>query len=534
LILDAFSPDHLCHPIYRDRPPTVLQYADDTLIIAHASPDAASTLKDILDKFALATGLNINFHKTTLVPIHTDPNSSQLIASTFGCDLSSFPQIYLGLPLSHMHLPSSAFEPIIQRFLKYLTGWAAKLLSRGARLTLISSSLDALATHFMSVFRLPKKILKKLDAIRRSFFWAAEESCSGAKCLIAWKNVCTPKPIGGLGIKSLTLQNNCLLMKFAFKLLQKPDLPWVNWFFQHYSLDFTNKPNNPSFLWKIVNSQIHPLRKISFVLTNNGSSTFFWLDAWLLPTPLADTYPHIFSHSTAPSVLVSHVMLNGLHATLRNRLTSVASGELVSVLSLLQDVTPSDAADDRFLTHGSSFSSRCAYSLLSPDHVIDLNAGYIWSSKAPIKVKIFGWLLCRDRLSTMANLHRKSITSDDSCSMCTLTREDASHIALFCPHAIQVWSILGLQPPISIDLIWDTPTPVGLDINIWPTVALVILWKLWDSRNARVFRNELHSTLDTLRNIVSDFTLWAFRFKDPVSREAAVSWRLYLSSRCNL
>lgn len=97
-------------------------------------------------------------------------------------------------------------------------------------------------------------------------------------------------------------------------------------------------------------------------------------------------------------------MQNGLLANLQNRLTNVASVELASVLSLLQDVATNDAPDDRFLTYGSPFSSRCAYSLLSSDQEINLNAGYIWSSKAPIKVKIFGWLLCRDRLSTMAKL----------------------------------------------------------------------------------------------------------------------------------
>ena len=282
-----------------------------------------------------------------------------------------------------------------------------------------------------------------------------------------------------------------------------------------------------------MNKQLRPLGAISIVLTNNGTSTFFWLDAWLLPTPLADTYPHFFSHSTSPSVLVSQVMQNGLLATLRNHLTNVASVELASVLSFLQDVTTSNAPDDRFLIHGSSFTSRCAYSLLSSDHELELNAGHIWGSKAPIKVRIFSCPLCRNRLSTMANLHRKTITSGSSCPRCDLSSEDAAHLALLCPCTGQVWSILGLQAPNRIDLIWDTPTPVGLDINIWPTVALAILWKLWDSRNARVFRNELHTPLDTLRNIISDFTLWAFRFKDPVSREAAVSWRLYLSSCCN-
>uniref|UniRef100_A0A453A680 Reverse transcriptase zinc-binding domain-containing protein n=1 Tax=Aegilops tauschii subsp. strangulata TaxID=200361 RepID=A0A453A680_AEGTS len=121
------------------------------------------------------------------------------------------------------------------------------------------------------------------------------------------------------------------------------------------------------------------------------------------------------------------------------------------------------------------------------------------------------------------NLLRKTISSDSSCPWCNHARGDATHLAILCPCAAQVWSILGLQTPTCIGHIWDTPTPVGLDINIWPTVALIILWKLWDSRNARVFRNEINSPLDTIRNVVSDFTLWVFRFKDSVSREAAVS-----------
>ena len=263
--------------------------------------------------------------------------------------------------------------------------------------------------------------------------------------------------------------------------------------------------------------------------------TFFWLDTWLLPTPHVEKYPHLFPHSTAPSVLVSHVMHNGLLATLRNRLTNVAPAELASVLSLLQDVTTSNAPDDRFLIHGSSFTSRCAYSLLSSDHELDLKAGHIWGSKAPIKERIFGWLLCRDRLSTMANLHRKTIspltrTVRSATSLMRMRRTSP----ILRRRAAQVWSLLGLQPPHSINLVWNTTTPVGLNINIWPTIVLAILWELRDSRNTHVFRNKTHSPLDTIRNIISDFTLWAFRFKDHISREAAVSWRLYLSSRCNL
>ena len=121
----------------------------------------------------------------------------------------------------------------------------------------------------MSVFRLPKGILAKLDAICRSFFWKAEEKCSGAACLIAWKDVCLPKDQGGLGIKNLQLQNDCLLMKFAAKTLLVPHPPWVDWFHSQYPLDSNRAPTNTSFLWKTVHDHMPALQNISFVLTNN-------------------------------------------------------------------------------------------------------------------------------------------------------------------------------------------------------------------------------------------------------------------------
>ena len=52
----------------------------------------------------------------------------------------------------------------------------------------------------MSIFCIPKKTIKTLDSLGRGFFWAGEDACSGAQCLIAWKNVCTPKMYGGLGL----------------------------------------------------------------------------------------------------------------------------------------------------------------------------------------------------------------------------------------------------------------------------------------------------------------------------------------------
>lgn len=90
--------DVLAHPLVdRGRPP-VLQYADDTLILLRADVPSAARLKLILDQFAAANGLVINFHKSTLVPMHVDAVVLSEITAVLGCCVEGFPQTYLGLP----------------------------------------------------------------------------------------------------------------------------------------------------------------------------------------------------------------------------------------------------------------------------------------------------------------------------------------------------------------------------------------------------------------------------------------------------
>ena len=97
-------------------------------------------------------------------------------------------------------------------------------------------------------------------------------------------------------------------------------------------------------------------------------------------------------------------------------------------------------------------------------------------------------------------------------------------------YATQVWSSLGLPSPTSLDDLQQHPTIPGLNPNIWPSVALTVAWKIWDSRNALVFRNEDHTHRTTIRNIVADFSLWVFRFKKKEDNTSAKQWLNFLSA----
>lgn len=57
------------HPLDERAPCTVLQYADDTIMVIRANDASARGLKRELDKFSAATGLSINFSKSTVTPM---------------------------------------------------------------------------------------------------------------------------------------------------------------------------------------------------------------------------------------------------------------------------------------------------------------------------------------------------------------------------------------------------------------------------------------------------------------------------------
>jgi hypothetical protein len=185
LIHRAFNNHDLLDPICDDTPPATLQYADDTIILARASVHSATKLKELLHDFALATGLQINFTKTAFIPMNVLPEDAQAMADILGTQISTFPQTYLGLPLSPTKLHPSAFQPLIDRIDKRLAGWCASLLSKGGRLIMLATVLDKLPTHFMASLLILMLIIEKIDRKRRAFFWAGEEACSGAQCLVA-------------------------------------------------------------------------------------------------------------------------------------------------------------------------------------------------------------------------------------------------------------------------------------------------------------------------------------------------------------
>lgn len=52
----------------------------------------------------------------------------------------------------------------------------------------------------MSFYLLSNWDMKKIDRIRKNFFWKGDIECNGFSCLVKWKDVYKPEKYGGLGL----------------------------------------------------------------------------------------------------------------------------------------------------------------------------------------------------------------------------------------------------------------------------------------------------------------------------------------------
>jgi hypothetical protein len=83
-----------------------LQYADDTLCIGKATVENLWTMKALLRGFEMASGLKINFFKSSLIGVNISGDFMAMACDFLNCSEGSLPFKYLGLPVVTPHFPN--------------------------------------------------------------------------------------------------------------------------------------------------------------------------------------------------------------------------------------------------------------------------------------------------------------------------------------------------------------------------------------------------------------------------------------------
>jgi hypothetical protein len=263
-----------------DRGVSILQYADDTIIYLDHDLEKALNMKLILCFLEQLLGLKINFHKSEVFYFGKAKGVEDQYRTLFGCESSTLPFKYLGIPIHFRRLKNGEWKPIEDKFEIKLSSWIGKLLSYGDRLILINLVLTSLPMFLLSFFEIPKGVRKRLDCFRSPFFWQNDGHKKKYR-LTKWNIICRPKDQGGLGIEALEIKNRCLLTKWFFKLLNEEEV-WQeilkNKYLHSKSLaEVTIKPNDSPFWKGLMKMKEDFLSRGSFKV-GNGLDTRFWED----------------------------------------------------------------------------------------------------------------------------------------------------------------------------------------------------------------------------------------------------------------
>jgi Reverse transcriptase (RNA-dependent DNA polymerase) len=91
---------------------TLLQFADDTIVITPAHPKNLKLLIQTFQTFANVSGLHINLNKSGFLPIAIPDNLTTVITNILKCETLTTPIQYLRLPLTIKKKPPKSSSPV--------------------------------------------------------------------------------------------------------------------------------------------------------------------------------------------------------------------------------------------------------------------------------------------------------------------------------------------------------------------------------------------------------------------------------------
>ena len=77
----------------------------------------------------------------------------------------------MGLLLGARYKSIRVWDHVEERFKKRLALWNSQYISKGARATLIKSTLSNLPIYFLPLLHLPKTVNLILEQIQKNFLW---------------------------------------------------------------------------------------------------------------------------------------------------------------------------------------------------------------------------------------------------------------------------------------------------------------------------------------------------------------------------
>ncbi|GJT30788.1 RNA-directed DNA polymerase, eukaryota, reverse transcriptase zinc-binding domain protein [Tanacetum coccineum] len=419
-----------------------LFYADDAFFMGEWSDNNLRGIINILKCFHLASGLQINIHKSQILGVGVSRSRVEDMASSLGCTIMENKFRYLGVMVGAGMTRHKAWDDVILKLQSRLSKWKAKTLSIGGRLTLLKSVLGASPLYNMSIFKVPKGVLKVMESIRSNFFKGAsmlEKKISW----IAWDKVLASKKKGGLGVSSYFALNRALLLKWVWRFVSQDDSLWFRVIQAVHGDKIDSHSVRKVSIWSSILKEVQVLKSSGFDFLSycskrigDGQSTSFWKETWIGDIPLCELCPRLFALDSAPNICVAAKMAGPLDTSFRRSVRGgVEQQEFSDLSSFLNSVVLSTYNDRWYFSLSSSGEFSVKDTRLAIDDLVlpSHSEPTRWVKLIPIKINVFMWRARRGCLPTRYNLVQKGVILEStSCPICFSEEEDVHHLLFRC------------------------------------------------------------------------------------------------------
>jgi hypothetical protein len=488
---------------------THLQYADDTVVLLHYSPENLQNVRLILTCYEAMSGMKINFEKSEIFTVGLDDEEQHRAMSALNCKLGTFPMKYLGLPVSVAKISKAQLSYVGGKIEKRLGTWQCEYLSSGGKSILLESCLSSIPLYTMGVYQLYEGNHQQMDTFRSRFFWQGT-SKKRKYHMVQWDVLNKPKEFGGLGFTDTRVMNVCLLCKWIDRLERDDNSLCCSLLKKKYLGNksiFQIKNKKGSQFWRSLLDIRDSYQKGRVIDVQSGRQTSFWHDVWLTDCPLRVYFRDLFQIAQEPNISVAKAYNGGCwNLEFRRQLYDDLGEEWLKLLQMLEGIVLNTDRDKvRWALEPSGrYTARSLYKRLTGGGVRDLQMLTIWKCNIPLKVKNFLWMAMHDRIQSAVQLKKKNWSGPIECAVCNTT-ETTDHILFQCPIAVFLWAFLrdSLNWPKSptscveflVEIV-DNCKGINKKINLF--ISAGALWTIWKTRNDLVFNKKVLASPATI------------------------------------
>ena len=155
-----------------------LIFVDDLMMFFKREIQSIMILRHGLEMFSTSSGLFANNSKSGIYLARVSNEFKTHVASVLDFTAESLPVKYLGVPLTSKRYIAVDCEYVVDKMTSRIRTWFARKLSYTARLQLVNSILMSISNCWSQTVILPKKVLKQINVVCRSYLWHGEADCS--------------------------------------------------------------------------------------------------------------------------------------------------------------------------------------------------------------------------------------------------------------------------------------------------------------------------------------------------------------------